>query len=29
VDVSSGVESKPGEKDPVRIASFLAAAARL
>jgi len=29
VDVSSGVESQPGEKDPEKIAAFLAEAARL
>ena len=29
VDVSSGVETKPGQKDPAKIAAFLAAAARL
>lgn len=29
VDVSSGVEDRPGHKDPVLITSFLAAAARL
>ena len=29
VDVSSGVEDRPGHKDPVRIAAFLAAAKRL
>lgn len=29
VDVSSGVESRPGQKDPVKIAAFLSAAARL
>jgi phosphoribosylanthranilate isomerase len=29
VDVSSGVETRPGQKDPARIATFLAAAARL
>ena len=28
VDVSSGVESRPGEKDPARIAAFLAALRR-
>jgi len=29
VDVSSGVERRPGEKDPEKIAAFLAAAKRL
>jgi len=29
VDVSSGVESQPGQKDPEKIATFLAEAARL
>ena len=29
VDVSSGVEDRPGHKDPARIAAFLAAAKRL
>lgn len=29
VDVSSGVESRPGQKDPVKIAAFLAAAKQL
>jgi phosphoribosylanthranilate isomerase len=29
VDVSSGVETAPGVKDPVKIAAFLAAARRL
>jgi len=29
VDVSSGVESAPGQKDPEKIAGFLAEAARL
>jgi phosphoribosylanthranilate isomerase len=28
VDVSSGVESQPGQKDPGKIAAFLAEAAR-
>ena len=26
IDVSSGVETRPGEKDPERIAAFVAAA---
>ena len=29
VDVSSGVEDRPGHKDPARIRAFLAAAKRL
>jgi phosphoribosylanthranilate isomerase len=29
VDVSSGVEAAPGQKDPVKIAAFLAEAAKL
>ena len=29
VDVSSGVESRPGQKDPQKIAAFLAEAKRL
>ena len=29
VDVSSGVESQPGQKDPEKIAAFLAEATRL
>ena len=29
VDVSSGVESAPGKKDPLRIATFLQVAKRL
>jgi phosphoribosylanthranilate isomerase len=29
VDVSSGVESQPGQKDPEKIAAFLAESARL
>jgi phosphoribosylanthranilate isomerase len=29
VDVSSGVESAPGRKDPAKIAAFLAAAREL